>query len=212
VLSKLIFGNQHKYVKLFNQTLATSLYKKLGLLELKMISWKVRNGIKILRIALGIIFFWFGVLKFFHGLSPAEVLAIRTISKLTFGLISGNVCVYILATWETLIGLGLLTGFMLDFTLLLLYFQMAGTFLPMLFFPQEIFAHSIFVPTMEGQYIIKNLVLISAGIVIGSTVKGAGMIAGPGAEDLAKKYNSRFFVKQEEENAVLANASTKSQI
>jgi len=188
-----------------------SLYQKLSLLELKMISWKIRNGIKILRIALGIIFFWFGVLKFFHGLSPAEVLAARTISKLTFGLIPGNVSVYILATWETLIGTGLLTGIMLDFTLLLLYFQMAGTFLPMLFFPQEIFAHSIFIPTMEGQYIIKNLVLISAGIVIGSTIKGAGIIAGPEAENLAEKYNSRFFIKQEEENAVLTDTSAKTQ-
>lgn len=180
-----------------------SIYQKLSLLELKMISWKIRNGIKILRIALGIIFFWFGMLKFFHGLSPAEVLATRTISKLTFGMIGPNISVYILATWETLIGLGLLTNIMLDFTLLLLYFQMAGTFLPMVFFPHEIFVGSVLIPTMEGQYIIKNLVLISAGIVIGSTVKGAGIIAGPEASVLAKKYNSRFFVKQKHAEDVI---------
>ncbi len=178
-----------------------SFYQKLSLLELKMISWKIKHGIKMLRIALGIIFFWFGMLKFFHGLSPAEVLAARTISKLTFGLIPGNISVYILATWETLIGAGLLTNVVLDFTLLLLYFQMAGTFLPMLFFPHEIFANSILVPTMEGQYIIKNLVLISAGIVIGSTLKGAGLIAGPEANVLAQKYNSRFFTKKGEGNS-----------
>ncbi|MVN22996.1 DoxX family membrane protein [Mucilaginibacter sp. HMF7410] len=162
-----------------------------------MVSWKVRNGLTILRIALGIIFFWFGILKFFHGLSPAEELASRTIYKLTFGLVPPGISVYVLATWETLIGIGLLTGWLLDTTLLLLYFQMAGTFLPMLFFPNEIFAHSVFIPTMEGQYIIKNLVLISAGIVIGSTVKGAGIIAGPDARNLAEKYNSRFFTKQQ---------------
>lgn len=172
-----------------------SIYQNLSLMESKMVSWKIRNGIKILRIALGIIFFWFGVLKFFHGLSPAEELASRTIYKLSFGLIPAQVSVYILATWETLIGIGLLTGLLLDTTLLLLYFQMAGTFLPMVFFPHEIFAHSIFIPTMEGQYIIKNLVLISAGIVIGSTVKGAGIIAGPDAQQLANKYNSRYFTK-----------------
>ena len=168
----------------------------MSLLELKMISWKVRNGLTILRIALGIIFFWFGFLKFFHGLSPAEELASRTIFKLSFGLIPANISVYILATWETLIGLGLLSGQFLDPTLLLLYFQMAGTFLPMFFFPHEIFSSSVLVPTMEGQYIIKNLVLLSAGIVIGSTVKGGGIIAGPKAALLAKKYNSRFFDKQ----------------
>jgi len=172
-----------------------SLYEKMSLLELKLISWKVKNGLTVLRIALGIIFFWFGFLKFFHGLSPAEELASRTIFKLSFGLIPAHVSTYILASWETLIGLGLLTGWFLDPTLLLLYFQMAGTFLPMFFFPHEIFANTIFVPTMEGQYIIKNLVLISAGIVIGSTVKGAGIIAGPGAKLLADKYNARFFSK-----------------
>ncbi|RYE27373.1 MAG: DoxX family protein [Sphingobacteriaceae bacterium] len=176
--------------------------KKLSLLELRMVSWKVRNGLTILRIALGIIFFWFGILKFFHGLSPAEELASRTIYKLTFGFIPPSISVYILATWETLIGTGLLTGWLLDTTLLLLYFQMAGTFLPMLFFPNEIFAHSFFIPTMEGQYIIKNLVLISAGIVIGSTVKGAGIIAGPDASQLAEKYNSRFFTKQQDLDSI----------
>lgn len=168
-------------------------YERALVLKITIINWKIKHGLHTLRLALGLIFFWFGILKFFHGLSPAEDLASRTIVKLTFGLISPDVSVYILAIWETLIGLGLLSGVWLHITLLLLYLQMAGTFLPMLFFPHEIFAGSLLVPTMEGQYIIKNLVLISAGIVIGSTVEGGGIIAGPGAAVLADKYNARFF-------------------
>lgn len=187
-----------------------SFYQKMYLLELKMISWKIRNGLKILRIALGIVFFWFGFLKFFPGESPAQALAEHTIYKLSFGLIPDHISIYILATWETLIGLGLLSGYMLEFTLILMYAQMAGTFLPMFFFPHQIWEHSILTPTMEGQYIIKNLVLLSAGIVIGSTIKGAGIIVGPEAGHLAEKYNSRFFHKEEDDNAQnRVNPSTK---
>ncbi|MBE7176318.1 MAG: DoxX family protein [Mucilaginibacter polytrichastri] len=173
-----------------------TIYERALLLKIRIINWKIKHGLHTLRLALGLVFFWFGVIKFFHGLSPAEQLATRTISTLTLGLIKPGISVYILATWETLIGLGLLSGMFLHVTLLLLYFQMAGTFLPMVFFPHEIWTHHFLVPTLEGQYIIKNCVLISAGIVIGSTVEGGGIIAGPAARHLAEKYNARFFSEQ----------------
>src|SRR4028119_1063905 len=67
-------------------------------------------GIPLARIALGIVFFWFGVLKFFPGLSPAQDLAARTISMLTFGLVGSALSLPILATWECTIGLGFLSG------------------------------------------------------------------------------------------------------
>jgi uncharacterized membrane protein YphA (DoxX/SURF4 family) len=69
-----------------------------------------RNGILFLRISLGIIFFWFGFLKFFPGLSPADQIATETIKKLTLGIIEPSVSIIILAIWETLIGLGLISG------------------------------------------------------------------------------------------------------
>lgn len=130
-----------------------------------------RNGIPLLRISLGIVFFWFGFLKFFPGTSPAEMLATKTITILTFGLIKPSVSIYMLAALETLIGLGLITRSYLRFTLLLLFGQMLGTVTPLFFFPAETFTVFPFVPTLEGQYIIKNIILISAGIVIGSTVR-----------------------------------------
>ncbi|KAA3619302.1 MAG: DoxX family membrane protein [Calditrichaeota bacterium] len=129
-------------------------------------------GILFLRMSLGIIFFWFGFLKFFPGVSPADAIATKTISNLTFGIIQPNVSIKILAIWETLIGLGLLTGKFLRITLLLLFTQMMGTMTPLALFPAETFTQFPYAPTLEGQYIIKNLVLISAGLVVGATVRG----------------------------------------
>ena len=131
-----------------------------------------RYGIRLLRISLGITFFWFGVLKFFPGLSPAQTLATNTIDQLTFGLIAPDVSIYLLAAWETTIGLGLMFGVFLRATLLLLFVQMLGTMTPLVLFPAETFAAVPYAPTLEGQYIIKNLVLISAGLVVGATVRG----------------------------------------
>ena len=156
-----------------------------GLLELfqrvdsRVTDWMARHGIVLLRISLGVVFFWFGVLKFFPGLSPAQQLATRTIERLTFGLVPAHVSIVVLATWECFIGVGLISGKLMRFTLLLLYLQMPGTMLPILFFPGEVFTRFPYAPTMEGQYIIKNLVLISAGLVLGATVRGGRVVAEP---------------------------------
>lgn len=138
-----------------------------------------RNGILYLRISLGIIFFWFGFLKFFPGLSPANQIATITISKLTFGIIQPHVSIIILAGWETLIGIGLISGKFLRITLFLLFSQMIGTMTPLILFPAETFTRFPFAPTLEGQYIIKNLVLISAGLVVGATVRGGRITEEP---------------------------------
>ncbi|MEW6650209.1 MAG: DoxX family protein [Chloroflexota bacterium] len=142
----------------------------------KITAFMARYSIQFLRVSLGINFFWFGVLKFFPGLSPAQSLAARTIEVLSFGLVTPEVSVPLLAAWETLIGLGLISGRFLRITLLLLFVQMAGTMTPLLIFPQETFVHFPYAPTLEGQYIIKNIVLISAGLVVGSTVRGGRIV------------------------------------
>lgn len=154
------------------------LYKRFMAIDTRLTNGMARYGISILRISLGIVFFWFGVLKFFPGLSPAQDLATRTIGILTFGLIPDRTAILILAAWECLIGLGLIFGVFLRATLFLLWLQMLGTITPLFFFPQEAFTRLPYAPTLEGQYIIKNLVLISAGIVIGATVRGGRLIAG----------------------------------
>lgn len=146
--------------------------KTFNKIDIAVTYWMAANGLNLLRISIGIIFFWFGVLKYFSGFSPAEDIASRTIETITFGLVPEAVFIYGLASWEVLIGIGLLFNIFLRETLLLLYLQMVGTFLPVFLFPTEVFAVFPFSLTIEGQYIIKNLVIVSAGIVLGATVRG----------------------------------------
>jgi len=155
--------------------------------DVSVTNWMARFGIMLLRVSLGIVFFWFGALKFFPGLSPAQGLATRTIDVLTFGLIPPNVSILVLATWECLIGIGLILGLFMRATLLLLFLQMLGTMTPIFFFPQEVFTRIPYAPTLEGQYIIKNIVLISAGLIIGATVRGGAVVADPGIVQSAEK-------------------------
>ena len=138
--------------------------------------WMNRHGLRLLRISLGIVFFWFGFLKYFPGVSPAQDLAINTITLLTFGLLSPKVIIVGLATWEVLIGLGFITGKFLRVTLILLFSQMLGTFAPVFIFPSDVFTAIPYGPTLEGQYIIKNIVLISAGFVIGGSLMKKGAV------------------------------------
>jgi uncharacterized membrane protein YphA (DoxX/SURF4 family) len=149
-------------------------------LDRRITTWMARYGLLLLRLSLGIVFFWFGFLKFFPDLSPAQDLATRTIEVLSFGLIPPEVSIYILAVWECLIGLGLIIGRFMRVTLLLLFLQMLGTITPVFLFPDEVFTRIPYAPTLEGQYIIKNMVLISAGLVLGATVRGGGMVVEPG--------------------------------
>ncbi len=153
----------------------------------KLTTWMAKNGIRLLRISLGLVFLWFGILKFFPGVSPAENLATKTIDLLTFGLIPQNVSINILAAWETLIGLGLIFGVFMRATLLLLFLQMLGAITPIFLFPGDVFTQIPYAPTLEGQYIIKNIVLISAGIVIGATVRGGAVIADPEIVNIGRK-------------------------
>ena len=145
-------------------------------IDVRITRWMGLSGVRFLRISLGIIFFWFGMLKYFEGLSPAEALATQTIDMLTFGVIGPNTVRYGLATWEVLIGIGLIFKIFLRETLLLMFLQMIGTLTPIFLLPDQVFTHFPYGLTLEGQYIIKNLVVISSGIVIGATVRGGGII------------------------------------
>ena len=148
-------------------------------LDRRITSFMARYGIMLLRISLGVVFFWFGFLKFFPGLSPAQDLAADTIGLLTFGLVPARSAVFILAVWECLIGLGLIFGVFMRLTLFLLFLQMLGTVTPIFLFPDAVFTRIPYAPTLEGQYIVKNLVLISAGMVIGATVRGGFLTSEP---------------------------------
>ncbi len=160
----------------------------------RITNWMADNGILFLRISIGIIYIWFGVLKFFPNLSPAEDLAARTIDVISFGMIPSEISMPILAFWECIIGIGLLVGKKLRIIIFLLGLQMIGAISPIFLFPDEVFIQFPFVLTIEGQYIFKNLVIISSAIVIGATVRGGKLIADPAVADAAKKREKQKLV------------------
>ena len=130
-----------------------------------MVGFMAAWGIRLLRICLGVVFIWFGALKVF-GHSPVMALvaaAVPWFPPETF--------VPFLGSWEMLVGAGLLFRVALRLTLFLFWLQMAGTFLVLLLRPDIAFQHgNVLLLTAEGEFVIKNLVLISAGLVVGSTV------------------------------------------
>ena len=145
----------------------------------RITSWMARHGLTILRISVGVVFLWFGAIKFVPGLSPADELATRTVAAMTFDIVGPGISRPGVAALETLIGLGLLTGVWLRAVLLLLAFQMLGTLTPVVLFPGEVWRVFPVALTMEGQYIAKNAVVIAAGIVIGATVRGGQLTSEP---------------------------------
>ncbi len=154
----------------------------------RIAEWMAHYSVVVARVALGVIFLWFGVLKFFPGLSDAAPLAGRTMSALTLGFVPPQVAVPILAVWECAIGLGFLTGLFMRATILLLVLQLPGTFVPLVLFPAETWKQWPYAPTLEGHYIIKNLVIIAAGLLVGATVRGGRIIADPeAAQDAERK-------------------------
>jgi uncharacterized membrane protein YkgB len=141
---------------------------KFDTVDVAITRWMAARGIRILRIALGVVFVWFGALKLVPGLSPAEDLV-----RATVPFLPGEWFLPFLGLWEVAIGLGFLTGRALRITILLLFLQMPGTLAPIVLLPSRVFTVLPVGLTLEGQYIVKNLVLIAAALVIGATVRGA---------------------------------------
>ena len=127
-----------------------------------LIDTLTRLSLPALRISLGIIFIWFGALKPF-GDSPA----VDVITKTVYWF-DPDIFIPILGVWEMAIGLCLLYAPFIRAGLFLLALQMPGTFLPLIILPEDCFIDIPFNLTLEGQYIVKNLVLIGAAIVVGS--------------------------------------------
>jgi uncharacterized membrane protein YphA (DoxX/SURF4 family) len=125
-----------------------------------------RQSIPLLRRSIGVVFLWFGVLKFFTGMSPAEDIAVLTLQKLTLGLVPAQLLLVGLAGFEVTIGACFVAGLAPRLALPLLLLHMCGTALPLLMFPSMTFTHLPFVPSFLGQYILKNMIIVSAGLVL----------------------------------------------
>ena len=116
-----------------------------------------------LRLALGFVYFHFGLLKFFPDLSPAEVLAFPTLGQLSLHQIDPRTALATLALLECGVGVLLIFNLLPRVTFGLFLFHMAGTFLPLFLLPEFTFKIAPLAPTLEGQYILKNLVFVAAG-------------------------------------------------
>jgi uncharacterized membrane protein YkgB len=131
-----------------------------------MINFSGKYGVPFLRFSIGIIFIWFGALKTIGELSPAYDLVAATIYWLT-----PEIIVPLLGLWEVAIGIAFLIPSLNRIGLILLAFQMPGTFLPLILLPEICFTVIPFGLTLEGQYIVKNLVIIGSAFVIGAGVR-----------------------------------------
>ena len=119
----------------------------------------------LVRIPIFIIFFWFGFLKIID-LSPAQQLVKDTVYWMPF--LTAESWTYIIGAWEVLIAICFLFKRTTLIAMILLFLQMSGTFLPLVILPEITFQNSNpFLPTLEGQYIIKNIIIITAALMIG---------------------------------------------
>jgi uncharacterized membrane protein YkgB len=139
-------------------------------------TWMARHGVTVLRVALGVVFVWFGALKLVPGLSPAEDLV-----RATVPFLPGWFFLPVLGGVGDGDRLGFLTGRALRLAILLLFLQMPGTLAPVVLLPERVFTVFPFGLTLEGQYIVKNMVLIAAALVVGATVRGGRLISQPPA-------------------------------
>lgn len=120
----------------------------------------------MLQISIGIIYLWFGGLKFFPHVSPAEGLASETIYHLTFGVFTHEQSLILLALWEVSIGMFLVIRRYFNVVFWAVLLHMICTFSPLILLPAVSFTAAPYGLTLVGQYIIKNIVIVSALIVI----------------------------------------------
>jgi putative oxidoreductase len=141
--------------------------------------WVAGHSVTLLRLSLGAVFLGFGVLKFFPGLSPAAGMAGETFAELTFGLVPASVGVVCVAILETAIGLSLLTGRLLRLGLALLGMAMVGILSPLVLLPEALFRGVLWAPTLEGQYVLKDVVLLAAALAVAASAFGRRPLGTP---------------------------------
>ena len=157
-------------------SLSLPLLAPLARLEARTAIVLSRVGPTALRLAMGLVFLGFGILKFVPGVSPAEGLAIQTFGMLTFGLVPDDIARVAVAGLESTLGLLLLTGWLPRLTIVLLAITLVGILSPIVLLPAQLFAGPFGVPTLEGQYVLKDVVLAAAAPVLAGQALGRGSV------------------------------------
>ena len=130
----------------------------------RVIDWLAPYSVDILRISLGVVFLAFGAVKFVPDASPAQALVERTLDTLSLGLISGEAALLMTAVAECFIGITLITGKLLRAGLAVLGASLVGIMSPLVLFFTDMFPSDG--PTLEAQYVFKDIVLVAAGLVV----------------------------------------------
>ena len=137
-------------------------------------SWLARNAVRLLRISMGAIILVFGFLKYFPGVSPAEHM-VETVSRmLSLGLMPDRLTMFVFASVECLIGLSLITRIGLRVVIYPLTLWAVGILSPLVLMPGELFSGPDHMPTLEGQYVLKDVILLTATMVIADATVRAG--------------------------------------
>jgi len=143
-------------------------------------AWLAAHSVTALRVSLGLVILGFGALKYFPGASPAEGLVMRTVDTLTLGVVSGTPAVVATAVVETFIGLTLITGIGLRVGLVVLAGALVGMMSPLVLFFGDMFPG--YVPTLEAQYVLKDVILATAAAVVAARALGARYVLGRDGE------------------------------
>jgi putative oxidoreductase len=142
----------------------------------RLTGWLADHSIAILRVSLGLVFLMFGMLKFIPGASPAEELAVRTVQTLSLGMLPAQAAILLTAAVETFVGLTLVSGKLLRTGLAVMATALVGIMSPLVLFAADLFPGA---PTLEAQYVLKDIVLVAAGLVVAAAALGARLQAAP---------------------------------
>lgn len=151
---------------------------RLRTLEATCLRWLVAHSIAFLRVSIGAILLGFGAMKYFPGVSPAQGLVEGTMDVLTFGLVPAGLALVLVATLETVIGLWLISGRAMRGAVYLLGVQLVGIMSPIVLLPGRLFSGPHGAPTLEGQYVLKDIIIVGAALVLAATLGGARLRAG----------------------------------
>lgn len=132
-------------------------------IDVELINFFRRVSVPAARFGLFVVFFYFGLLKVI-GLSPASPL-VQQLFEETLGFISFGTFIILFGLFECLIGILFAIPGLERVVMPLLFLHMITTFMPLFILPDSTWSRFL-VPTLEGQYIIKNLVIIAAAIGI----------------------------------------------
>lgn len=139
---------------------------RLDLLDRSVRAAMSRFGVPALRISVGVVFLWFGALKLLD-VSPVSDLVARTVYWF-----DATWVVPALGATEVAVGICLVTGRLLRVALLWFVIQMLGTFTVFLVLPDVAFVGgNPLLLTVEGEFVVKNLVLLTAGLVVGARLE-----------------------------------------